>query len=115
LIENLENSYGALAEVMKISRQKIYNHVSVLEIEIAGYNVMSELLGLFIPALLKRIPSHKDKKVLKLFPRQFTEFEHTDLAYDKVMNAFDFISGMTDLYATELYRKLKGVDIPLHY
>jgi len=86
----------------------------VLEIEIAGYNVMAELLSLFVPALLKEKPDHKDKKILKLFPLQFREFEDTGSAYTKVLSAFDFISGMTDLFATELYRKLKGIDIPQH-
>lgn len=114
LLDNLENNYGALTEVIKISSEKIYNHDTVLQIEIAGYNVMSELLNLFVPALLKHQPDHKDQKVLKLFPQQFTEFKETGSAYKKVLNAFDFISGMTDLYATEMYRKLKGVDIPQH-
>jgi dGTPase len=112
LLDNIENNYGALKEVMKISNEKIYNHDTVLEIEIAGYNVMSELLSLFVPALLKQKPDHKDEKVLKLFPVQFREFEETNSPYEKVLNAFDLISGMTDLYATEMYRKLKGVDIP---
>jgi dGTPase len=114
LLDNIERNCGALKEVMKISNEKIYNHDTVLEIEIAGYNVMSELLSLFVPALLKQQPDHKDQKVLKLFPVQFREFETTESPYLKVMNAFDLISGMTDLYATEMYRKLKGVDIPQH-
>ncbi|MGI8635679.1 MAG: deoxyguanosinetriphosphate triphosphohydrolase, partial [Segetibacter sp.] len=114
LVEHIERSCGALEEVMKISAEKIYNHDTVLEIEIAGYNVMSELLTLFIPALLKKTPDHKDKKVLRLFPPQFKEFEQTESAYEKVLSAFDLVSGMTDLYATEMYRKLKGVDIPQH-
>lgn len=114
LLDNIERNCGALIEVMKISNEKIYNHDTVLEIEIAGYNVMSELLSLFVPALLKQKPDHKDKKVLKLFPAQFREFENTNSPYLKIMSAFDLISGMTDLYATEMYRKLKGVDIPQH-
>ena len=114
LLDNIERNCGALKEVMKISAEKIYNHDTVLEIEIAGYNVMSELLSLFVPALLKQHPDHKDEKVLKLFPIQFREFEQTNSPYLKIMNAFDLISGMTDLYATEMYRKLKGVDIPQH-
>jgi dGTPase len=114
LLDNIENQYGALEEVMKISNEKIYNHDTVLEIEIAGYNVMSELLSLFVPALLRQKPDHKDQKVLKLFPAQFRAFEETDCPYEKVLSAFDLISGMTDLYATEMYRKLKGVDIPQH-
>jgi dGTPase len=114
LVDNIEKGYGPLAEVMKISNEKIYNHDTVLEIEIAGYNVMSELLSLFVPALLKLKPDHKDGKILKLFPTQFREFEDTNSPYLKVLNAFDYITGMTDLYATEMYRKLKGVDIPQH-
>jgi len=114
LLDNIENQCSALKEVMKISNEKIYNHDTVLEIEIAGYNVMSELLSLFVPALLKQKPDHKDQKVLKLFPMQYREFESTRSAYKKVLNALDLLSGMTDLYATEMYRKLKGVDIPQH-
>jgi len=114
LLDNIERSCSPLEEVIKISDERIYNHDTVLEVEIAGYNVMAELLQLFVPALLKQNADHKDKKILKLFPMQFREFEETNSAYEKILNAFDLISGMTDLYATEMYRKLKGVDIPQH-
>ena len=114
LLDNIEQSTGALKEVQQISVEKIYGHDTVIQIEIAGFNVMSELLQLFIPALLKKKPSHKEQKVLKLFPYQFTEFEQTESAYEKVMNALDFLSGMTDEYATEIYRRLKGIVIPHH-
>jgi dGTPase len=85
-----------------------------MQIEVAGYNVMSELLQLFVPALLKEKPSHKEEKLLRLFPYQFTEFELSDSFYIKVMSALDHISGMTDEYATEMYRRLKGIVIPGH-
>lgn len=114
LIDNIDDACNAFNLVTEISIEKIYNHDTVLEVEIAGYNVMSELLSLFVPALLKEKPNHKDQKILKLFPLQFREFETATSAYDKVLNAFDTISGMTDLFATELYRKLKGIDIPQH-
>ncbi|HZH01098.1 MAG TPA: deoxyguanosinetriphosphate triphosphohydrolase, partial [Flavisolibacter sp.] len=96
------------------SVNRIYNHDTVLQIEIAGYNVMSELLQLFIPSLLKTKPSHKEIKILRLLPYQFTEFEETDSQYLKVLNALDHLSGMTDEYATEMYRRLKGIVIPHH-
>lgn len=114
LIDNIESRHGAFTQVMEISNERIYNHATVLEIEIAGYNVMSELLSLFVPALLKQKPDHKDEKIMKLFPLQFTAFRDTSSPYEKLLCAFDFISGMTDLYATELYRKLKGFEIPQH-
>ena len=68
----------------------------------------------FVPALLKTKPSHKEEKMLKLFPFQFTEFEETSSPYEKVMSALDYLSGMTDEYATEMYRRLKGIVIPRH-
>ena len=114
LLDMVGNDCGAFDEVMRISSEKIYNHETVLEIEIAGYNVMSELLNLFVPALLKQKPDHMNEKVLKLFPQQFREFETTTSPYEKTLNAFDLISGMTDLYATEMYKKLKGIDTPRH-
>jgi len=114
LVDNIEGRTNAFKEVMKLSAEKIYNHDTVLEIEIAGYNVMSELLALFVPALLRLEPDHKDQKIRRLFPLQFRSFEDTDNPYDKVLCALDLISGMTDEYATALYRKLKGIEIPQH-
>jgi dGTPase len=114
LIDNIQTNTKALEMVQKLSIDKIYNHDTVLQIEIAGFNVMSELLQMFIPALLKHSPSHKEEKVLKLFPFQFTEFKSAATGYEKVLNALDFLSGMTDEYATEMYRRLKGISIPHH-
>ena len=114
LIDHINSRTGALKNIQQMSLQKIYGHDTVIQVEIAGYNVMSELLQLFIPALLKASPSHKEEKVLKLFPYQFTEFEDTKSQYEKVMSALDYLSGMTDEYATEIYRRLKGISIPRH-
>lgn len=114
LVDFIEADGGALKTVKKISKEEIYNHYIVMQIEIAGYNVMSELLQLFIPALVKEKPSHKDEKILNLFPYQFTEYKETGSRYLRVMSALDFLSGMTDVFATEMYRRIKGIVIPEH-
>jgi dGTPase len=114
LIDNIERNCEPLKMIGKLSLEKIYQHDTVMQIEIAGYNVLSELLHLFIPALLTERPSHKQQMVLKLFPYQFTEFLEEQSGYLKVMSALDFLSGMTDTYATEIYRRLKGIVIPQH-
>jgi dGTPase len=114
LVDHISAQTGALDTVQKISRKKIYDHDTVLQIEMAGYNVMSELLQLLVPALLKQKPSHKESTVLKLFPYQFTEFQEAETGYGKALNALDFLSGMTDEYATEIYRRLKGISTPVH-
>ncbi|MFL5739041.1 MAG: dGTP triphosphohydrolase [Flavisolibacter sp.] len=114
LLGEIEKQHSALKQIEDISIKRIYGHATVMQIEIAGYNVMSELLQLFIPALLKEKPSHKEEKVLQLFPFQFTEYQTTSSSYEKVMSALDYLSGMTDEYATEIYRRLKGIVIPSH-
>lgn len=115
LMDSIEANSDALRNIKKISIEEIYNHYIVMQIEIAGYNVMSELLQLFIPALVKEKPSHKDEKILNLFPYQYTSFKETAATkYEKVMCALDFLSGMTDVYATEIYRRVKGIVIPEH-
>lgn len=101
----------ALHDIESFSIEKIYNHKAVVEIENAGYNVMYELLDHFIPSILKTAEERKsyDKKALKLLPRQFVYEDGTD--YQKVLGVIDFVSGMTDNFATDLYRKIKGIDI----
>lgn len=53
LIGEVEKFCPSLLEIQDVSIHKIYNHHSVIEVELAGYNVMSEILNVFIPAMLK--------------------------------------------------------------
>lgn len=93
----------------KISVDKIYNYSSVIQIEVAGYKVMAGLLEEFIPAVILHNTKYHDKLV-KLIPKQFIS-RQTDL-YSKIQSVLDFVSGMTDLYAVELYRNIKGISFP---
>lgn len=101
----------ALQEIERFSIDKIYGHKAVVEIENAGYNVMYELLDHFIQPVLKPKEQRKgyDKKALQLMPSQFHYEDGTD--YQKVLGILDFVSGMTDNFATDLYRKIKGIEI----
>lgn len=116
LVDELQLRSDALKEIEKISIQKIYNHPTVVEIELAGYNVMKELLSTWIPAAIKTKSERTapESKVMQLIPEQFGPFTEEDSPYQKVMRVLDVVSGMTDLYATELYRKIKGIDIGKH-
>lgn len=111
LLDIYKSENKALQDIESFSVEKIYNHKAVVEIENAGYNVMYELLDHFIPSILKsenQIKSY-DTKALKLIPKQFIYENGSD--YQKVLGVIDFVSGMTDNYATDLYRKIKGIDI----
>lgn len=111
LLDIYKSENSTLQKIEDFSIEKIYGHKAVVEIENAGYNVMYELLDHFIPSILKPKEERKsyDKMALKLLPKQFIYENGTD--YQKVLGIIDFVSGMTDNYATDLYRKIKGIDI----
>ena len=107
--ESNRNSAIVLKEIEDFSIEFIYNHHSVVEIENAGYNVMYELLSHFAEPILKTNRSNWEEKAVKLIPSQFLYEDGSD--YQKMMGVLDFVSGMTDNYATELYRRIKGIEI----
>ncbi|EHQ25263.1 deoxyguanosinetriphosphate triphosphohydrolase [Mucilaginibacter paludis] len=110
LIDVIDEPYrSVLKKIEQVSIQKIYNYPSVVQIEIAGYKVMNGLLEEFIPAYLKN-DSKYHKKLVALMPKQF--LTHQTDVYSKIQSVLDFVSGMTDIYAVELFRKIKGISFP---
>ncbi|MBE9466436.1 deoxyguanosinetriphosphate triphosphohydrolase [Dyadobacter subterraneus] len=110
LIDQIQEPFCSIMKnIEQISIKKIYNYSSVVQIEVAGYKVMGGLLEEFIPAYLNN-NSHYSKKLVELIPKQFIT-NKTD-EYSKIQTVLDFISGMTDLYAVELFRKIKGISFP---
>jgi dGTPase len=103
---------GASATAMNhcstMSVRRIYNHPSVVEVELAGYRILGALLDEFIDAALNP-KSHYAQKILALLPCQFSCSDSS--AYTRIQSVLDFVSGMTDLYALELYRKIHGMQI----
>jgi len=113
LYTNLQEVRAVLNEIEKKSYESIYNFHSVAKIELAGFQIMSTLVEKFIEAALTsekdRIKRHK--KILELLPPQH-RFTESDSAYTKSMCIIDYISGMTDLYALELYNNITGIEMP---
>lgn len=110
LIEYIAEPFlSTMKTIEKVSIKKIYNYPSVVQIEVAGFKVMGGLLEEFIPAYLYN-SSKYHQKLVELIPKQFLT---TDTgAYAKIQSIVDFVSGMTDIYAVELFRKIKGISFP---
>ncbi len=110
LISNLpEKQAEAMDLVKEISYSQVYNHRSVIEIEIAGYKIIGTLLEEFVGAVMNPKDQYS-KKILSLLPEQYKT--DTDSVYLKIQSVVDFISGMTDIFALDLYRKIKGISLP---
>ncbi len=99
-----------IKEINQFSYSNIYNHKSVVEIELSGFHIIGELLKLFIHAVLYPNDA-KSEKLLLLIPLQFRALEKEENLYDNIQSVVDFVAGMTDLFAIDLYRKISGIDI----
>jgi dGTPase len=104
-----ERELKLIKEIDAFSVEHIYNHRSVVEIEIAGYNVIGELLKEFFAAVITP-KSSKSAKLLQLISKQFPVTGQPDKLYYDIQSVVDFIAGMTDLYAVDLYRKITGIN-----
>ena len=118
--ELLEQSPVAipLQGVLKLAKETIYTARPALEIETAGFEVLGALLGLFTNAVEAKAGfarfTTRERMLMKLLPTQFLGHggEPDPDPYVRLLQVADFVAGMTDSYAVDMYRKLKGFDLP---
>jgi dGTPase len=67
-----------------------------------------------VPACLTSDLDAKSKAAIKLLPPQYAIENHLLSPYQNIMLVLDHVSAMTDDYATEMYRKIKGIEISRH-
>ena len=107
-----------LQAILKLAKETIYNARPALEIETAGFEVLGALLGLFTNAVEAKAGharfTTRERMLLNLLPTQFLGHEGEPDAdpYIRLLQVADFVAGMTDSYAVDMYRKLKGFDLP---
>lgn len=93
----------------KLAFEKIYSANDVVEIEIAGHQIISVLLDKLLDAVNNPSKAYS-KLLLDRIPSQYDV--RSERLEDRVMAVLDYISGMTDVYALDLYRKIYGMSLP---
>lgn len=110
LIKKLpQQSAEAYKECEKMAIAKIYRSSEVLDIELAGYKIILTLLEHLVTAVLNPQKAYSEQLLMRI-PEQYETNSPT--VYGKIMAVLDYISGMTDIYALDLYRKITGMSIP---
>jgi len=111
LIDNISaEPLAAYRRCQDVSWKRIYNSRPVLDIELSGYKIMETLMRQMVGAvmhperfyskqLIKRVSSQYDINALRLD--------------DRIMAVLDYISGMTDIYALDVYQKINGMSLPV--
>lgn len=93
----------------KLAVQRIYNAHQVVEIEIAGHQIISVLLDRLLDAVNNPNKAYS-RLLLDRVPSQYeVKSEQPEV---RIMAVLDYISGMTDVYALDLYRKIYGMSLP---
>jgi dGTPase len=116
--------------IKKLAKEKVYRSERVLQIEYAGYQTIGGLLEMFYQALCESGDGEKEEKLRKLFPIDFLKrprisslaaSEERDpvgfylnfmTQYERLLAVTDYISGMTDRFAVQLFQRLSGIRLP---
>ena len=113
-------SSDILKKIEKLSIVKIYQSRKVLEKEAAGFEVLPGLLEAFTSAVYhyyidKQHFTKKLQNLIRLLPEDTKAKmdQSSESLYNLLMLTIDFISGMTDTHAISLYRKIKGISLPI--
>lgn len=111
LIDHIdETQRQAYKHCSTLSYQRIYHSKPVLDVELAGYKIMQTLMETMIEAAVNPERFYS-QQLLRRFSSQY-DIQSPDLE-TRIMAVIDYISGMTDVYALEIYQKINGISLPI--
>ena len=94
-----------------LSWERIYRSSDVVDIELAGNRIITFLMERLVDAV--RNPGlNYSRLLLSQVPQQY-DVDAPDL-YGKIQAVVDHVSGMTDVYALDLFRKLNGMSLKIN-
>lgn len=102
----LHEAYHHCAEV---ATGRIYRCKEVTDVDLAGYRIIYTLLELMTDAVLAPDKAYSSLLLAQVPP----QYEVRDARLgNRLMAVLDFLSGMTDVYALDLFRKINGHSLP---
>lgn len=104
-----ERPAAAYQHCTKVSMEKIYRSRDVLDIELAGFRIISTLLELMIDAVCSPEKAYS-KLLINRVSNQYNI--KAPALYERIQAVLDYVSGMTDVFALDLYRKINGNSLP---
>lgn len=100
-----------IADIIKISIEKIYESKEVIEKEVAGYNIINKLLDTFISSVNRYYEGSQtsyDDLIIKLLPST-TNLNHDNL-YSRLLEICHYVASLSDRKALNVYNKITGVE-----
>ena len=105
-----EMQRAAYQRCTEVSQRRIYNSRIVLDVELSGYKIMETLMNNLVEAAVSPEKFHS-QQLVRRFSSQY-DIQSDDLE-TRVMAVIDYIAGMTDVYALDIYQKINGISLPV--
>jgi dGTPase len=93
-----------------LSFSRIYKSRPVLDVELSGYQIIQTLMQQFIDAAVHPERFYS-KHLISRVSSQY-DIDAPDIE-TRLMAVIDYISGMTDVYALDIYQKISGISLPI--
>ena len=111
-----------LREIQRRSVEAIYHAPQVASVIAAGFELLSGMLEIFIPTVHEIAAeenggpraSYRARRFFHIIPAHFAPVGQAawrESAYLRTLLILDYLAGMTDSYAVNLYKKLKGISL----
>ena len=94
----------------QVSRRKIYNSKPVIDVELSGYKIIETIMEQMTLAAIAPTRFYS-QQLLRRVSSQY-DIDSPDLE-TRIMAVIDYISGMTDVYALDIYQKINGTSLPI--
>lgn len=105
--ERVKSAYLAC---QKLSWQKIYRSKPVVDIEMAGFKIMATLMEQFTEAVVHPEKFYSQQLINRVSSQYDIANENLET---RIAAVIDYISGMTDVYALDVFEKINGLSLPI--
>lgn len=94
----------------ELSKKRIYKSKPVLDVELSGFKIMDSLMEVMTEAAVNPQRFYS-RQLISRVSSQY-DISAPDLE-TRIMAVIDYISGMTDVYALDIYQKINGISLPI--
>jgi dGTPase len=103
------NYKAQVEDIIQLSVNEIYCSPGVIEKEIAGYKIISDILEVFTRALVRQMegkPTNYDKLLIQTLPPEYRNARGS--IYSVLLNASCFVASLSDSAAVHIHNKISG-------
>lgn len=111
LIDSIDDRLvTAYRNCTELSKKRIYKSKPVLDVELSGFKIMDSLMEVMTEAAVNPQRFYS-RQLISRVSSQY-DISAPDLE-TRIMAVIDYISGMTDVYALDIYQKINGISLPI--